>query len=176
MALAYENLDVTTRRLMLEELERDVANKTVYESRRLTPQGLAEWVGLLRDAIRNGSDATLAAVIRARGLMKDVEEARTRSGGVTVKRVPVTAPDTLAEGEFNHYYVRGLCRRVMDAGAARVIVYRAKNVEVPRSESEAKIGTAMDADGLLRDLRTHHGVDTALGVPPGPNSGLSVKL
>lgn len=29
---------------------------------------------------------------------------------------------------------------------------------------------------MLDDLRTHVGVDTALGLPPGPNSGLSVRL
>ena len=31
-------------------------------------------------------------------------------------------------------------------------------------------------DALLRDLRSHPGVETSLGLPPGPNSGLSVQL
>lgn len=47
---------------------------------------------------------------------------------------------------------------------------------VARSASEAMIGSHIDPHALLEDLRTHQGIDTALGLPPGPNSGLSVKL
>jgi hypothetical protein len=45
-----------------------------------------------------------------------------------------------------------------------------------RSASEAKIGTQVDARALLADLRSHQGLEPALGLPPGPNSGLSVEL
>ena len=55
-------------------------------------------------------------------------------------------------------------------------VYRAKAVAVPRAESEAKIGTMIDVQALLNGRRIHQGMDTALGLPPGPNSGLSVRL
>jgi hypothetical protein len=40
-----------------------------------------------------------------------------------------------------------------------------------------KINTKISAKLLLDDLRnSSQGVDTALGLPPGPNSGLSAKL
>ena len=39
--------------------------------------------------------------------MKSHEYMRSRSGKIKVAKVPVTAPETLAEGEFNRYYVRG---------------------------------------------------------------------
>ena len=90
--------------------------------------------------------------------------------------VPYTAPETLAEGEFNRFYARGLCRRAIEEGTSQLIVYRAKQVMNARSASQAKIGTKISAKELLQDLRTHPGVDTALGLPQGPNSGLSVKL
>jgi hypothetical protein len=38
------------------------------------------------------------------------------------------------------------------------------------------IGRRLNAQALLGDLRKHVGVDTALGLPPGPNSGLSGRL
>jgi hypothetical protein len=57
-----------------------------------------------------------------------------------------------------------------------VFVYRAKEVVNPRAESVALIGKSLPAKQLLDDLRTNIGTDTALGLPPGPNSGLSVKL
>lgn len=174
MALAYKNLDPDTRRLMLEEVELDVAHGTVYVSRRLTPSGTTQWAGLLRQAIRAGSDDTLAASLA--GLMNDVEEARSPRGGTTTRRVPVTAPETLAEGEFNRYYARAVCRRAMELGVAHVVVYRAKAVARARPESEMRVGSAVPTLRLLDDLRANIGVDTALGIPAGPNSGLSVSL
>jgi hypothetical protein len=88
----------------------------------------------------------------------------------------VNAHEMLAEGEFNRFYIRALCLRAIEDGVSEVIVYRAKDVEHARSESQQKIGSRVAAELLLRDLRTHVGVDTALGLPPGPNSGLSVHL
>jgi len=43
-------------------------------------------------------------------------------------------------------------------------------------ESVALVGTTPSAAALLEDLRTHIGMNTALRLPPGPNSGLSVHL
>jgi len=45
-----------------------------------------------------------------------------------------------------------------------------------RPESQRMIGNTISAKALLDDLRAHIGVDTALGLPAGPNSGLSVRL
>jgi hypothetical protein len=82
----------------------------------------------------------------------------------------------LAEGEFNRYYCRGLCQRALEVGIEEVEVYRAKAVTTPRPESQRLIGRRLSARSLLNDLRTSQGVEPALGVPPGPNSGLSVRL
>lgn len=108
--------------------------------------------------------------------MKSTEQRRKPKGGVTTARVPVTAAETLAEGEFNRFYARGLCRRALEDSIRELIVYRAKEVRNPRPESVAMIGRRVDPTALLGDLRTHPGVEPALGLPPGPNSGLSVRL
>lgn len=57
-----------------------------------------------------------------------------------------------------------------------LVVYCAKQVTTPRRESEMKIGSRVAPRVLLEDIRTHPGVDTALRLPPRPNSGLSVRL
>ncbi|BEE07817.1 hypothetical protein [Aeromonas dhakensis] len=57
-----------------------------------------------------------------------------------------------------------------------VQVYRGKNVANARSESKQMIGQIISPKELLDDLRTNVGVDTALGLPAGPNSGLTIKL
>jgi hypothetical protein len=88
----------------------------------------------------------------------------------------VNAHEMLAEGEFNRFYIRAICLRAIEDGVPEVIVYRAKPVEHARAESEQKIGKGVAPEALLRDLRAHPGIDTALGLPQGPNSGLSVYL
>lgn len=171
MALQLENLDDRTRRYMLEELERDLASGTLYRSPRLSDRGWTDWPALLRAAIESGNDMTLADSLRVPGRLK---VARPRRTG-TPARLPRTAAQTLAEGEFNRFYIRGVCRRTVDDGIKEVEVYRAKRVRQPRPESQAKIGTRISAAEYLEDLRTHSGEEPEFGFPR-PNSGLSVRL
>src|SRR5258708_27960913 len=160
---------------MLEEIERDITNDQLYLSPRLSGAGLADYPNLIRDAARGYDDEWLAENLRNNGRLNASEQRRTKSG-VTMVKVPITAPETLSEGEFNRFYARGLCRLALNSGIPTLQVYRAKAVMVARSASEAMIGSEIEAAALLGDLRTHQGVDTALGLPPAPNSGLSVKL
>lgn len=82
----------------------------------------------------------------------------------------------MGEGEFGRYYARGLCRRAIDEGIAELEVYRAKAVMEPRPGSQAKIGLRVDPTTILKDLRQTQGVEPALGLPPGPNSGLTLRI
>ena len=87
------------------------------------------------------------------------------------------AAEVLGEGEFNRYYIRGLARRAIEDDISTLVVYRAKPARNPRPESEALVETALAPQELLEDLRAHPGDELpALGVPSGPNSGLSVRL
>jgi len=176
MGLDYKNLDERTRTLMLAEIEQDIAGETLFLSENLNQQGQTDYPNLIRAAARSGSDVTLGAAIRDR--LNPYEKPRKlKSGGFS--KPPAmrrNAHEMLAEGEFNRFYIRALCLRAIEDGIPEVIVYRAKAVENPRSESQQKIGQPVPVDALLHDLRMHPGVDTALGLPSGPNSGLCVRL
>jgi hypothetical protein len=176
VALELANLDNETRRHMLSEVEHDLAAGTLYNGRYLSDLGVEHYPRLLREAIEDGTDQSLAASLSAPGLFAETYQKRKPSGGYTISKVPHTAPITLAEGEFNRFYLRGLCQRAIAAGGQTIEIYRARGSVTPRPESEAMIGRRLDADKLLVDLREHVGVDTALGLPPGPNSGLSGRL
>lgn len=176
MGLAYENLDERTRIFMLEEIEMDIANGSVYVSNYLNEAGAAAWFDLLKEAAKNGTDDQLAAAIRDGQYLKIEVQRKKPSGGFTMARVPYTAHETMGEGEFGRYYVRGLCRRAIDEEIAELVVYRAKPVAQPRLGSEEKIGTRVAPLDILEDLRTTPGVEPLLGLPPGPNSGLTLRL
>lgn len=171
MPLNYENLDVTTRKFMQEEIKNDTAKGVLYISNRLNEQGKTLWPSLLLEAAKSGNDASLASKLRSERALKTTELRQEKSVAV-----PVTAADTLSEGEFNRYYARGVCLHAISNGSSEVTAYRARTSGSPRASSEAKIGHKYNAKKLLEDLRAHPGVDTALGLPNGPNSGLSVKL
>lgn len=176
MGLDYRNLDERTRKLMLAEIERDIAANTLYLSDNLNPQGRIDYPDLIRNAAKSGDDVGLAADISSR--LNAYEKPRQLKSG-KLSKPPVmrsSAHEMLAEGEFNRFYIRAICLRAIEDGISEVVVYRAKSVQHARSESERKIGQLVPAEPLLRDLREHPGVDTALGLPPGPNSGLSVQL
>ncbi|MEK6397323.1 MAG: hypothetical protein V4734_04495, partial [Terriglobus sp.] len=134
------------------------------------------WPIMLEDAARSGNDDTLAFAISSDRCLHDKYEKRKPKGGMTWAAVPYTAPQTLGEGEFNRFYARGLCARAIAEGVNHLEVYRAKAVEQPRFESEQKIGQLVDPALILADLRVTQGVEPALGLPPGPNSGLTLRV
>lgn len=175
MSFNFENLDSRTRELMLEELSNDIKNGTLYISPRLNEKGKKIYPELLRKAIISGNELSLAEDLR-NNYMNETEQRKKPNGGFTIAKIPYNAHIMLAEGEFNRFYIRAICRRTIEETSASIEVYRAKEVSNPRPESERKIGSIIEPKKLLDDLRTHPGVDTALGLPSGPNSGLSVRL
>ncbi|HLF75026.1 MAG TPA: hypothetical protein VI524_11805 [Anaerolineales bacterium] len=177
MALYYENLDERTRQLMLDEMEYDSAHNQLHISPFLSGQGQRDYANLLREALESGSDETLAQSLREHRRILRTLPRRNPKGGYSISATPENAAQVLAESEFNRYYIRALARRAIEDGIQELVVYRAKPVANPRPESEAKVETTVPPEELLEDLRSHPGDEPpVLGVPAGPNSGLSVRL
>jgi hypothetical protein len=174
--LDLPHLDERTRRLMLEEVDYDLAAGTLYVSPRLSNTGVVNYVTLLKQAVRAHDDSWLAEQLSRGKRLRATEYRRKRTGGFSIVRVPVTAARIIAEEEINRFYVRAVCRLALEDGVGRVVVYRAREARQPRPESEEMIGKSLDARQLLDDLRRHAGTDPVLRMPPGPGSGLSVRL
>jgi len=176
MGINYENLDDLTRKLMLQEVDLDISRGKLYKSKNLNAEGEENYETALKEAIKQYDDTWLADELRHKEYIRAFKQRRKPKGGFTTVRVPINAPETLAEGEFNRFYIRGLCLRVIDAGINEVEIYRGKQVSQPRPESTAMVGKKIPAEALLRDLRESTGVETSLGLPPGPNSGLTARI
>ena len=177
MALYLENLDDRTRQLMLEELEYDIAHNQLHISPFLSGQGQRDYAFLLREALQNGTDESLAENLREHRRIIRTQPRRQPKGGYSIAATPENAAQVLAESEFNRYYIRGLARRAIEDGIEELVIYRAKPAKNPRPESESRVETSISPQELLDDLRAHPGDEPpTLGVPSGPNSGLSVRL
>lgn len=165
------DIESATRKYMLAELDRDEENSGPYLSVRLSPEGVRVYAQLLRDALSNGSDETLEAALSRPRIFNPTEA--YGPGKTKTRKMNTKAPQILAEGEFNRFYIRGLCAQICAEGGGEVEVYRARESSWARPESEALIGTCIDATRLLEDLREHTGEPPDL--LPEVNSGLSVR-
>ena len=174
MPLQYETLDPTTRRYALAELDRDLASGSVITPERLRPASVEEYQRLLRDALRYYDDLWLEE--RIPDLLVDFELRRTPSGGQTTAKLPETAARMLAEGDFNRYYMRGVCARAVDEGRLEVEVYRARLSLEPRPESAELEGRRLSPAALLEELRALTAGTLAEATLGRPNSGLSVRM
>jgi hypothetical protein len=177
MSLNFENLDDRTRGLMLDEMEYDVAHNQLHISPFLSGQGQRDYGNLLREALQSGNDESLANSLREHRRILRTLPRRNPKGGYSIVATPENAAQVLAESEFNRYYIRAVARRAIEDGVAELVIYRAKHVRSPRPESQARLETSLPPRALLEDLRAHPGDEPPmLGVPAGPNSGLSVRL
>ena len=177
MALSLHNLNPSVRTLMLNEFNLDLEPRRIYESPRLTPIGREHWDYLLKNAIESGDDNTLAYELLRGHYLRDSEiKHSSRGKPYTANINKPAAAEMLAEGEFNRYYIRAVALLAINSNVTSLEIYRAKPVNQPRPESLRRTGHLVNAQSLLTDLRKNIGVDTALGVPAGPNSGLSVRI
>lgn len=174
MALTFRNLDLLTRKHMINEIQSDIDADIVYISNYLNPKGKEHWAIKLLESAKNHDDSWLEDEISKNNMLEQYHTRKKPSGGTTQAKVPVNAPQTLAEGEFNRYYARGVCLAAIELNIDEVEVYRARHSENPRAQSQALLGRRYSPTTILDDIRLSSGVETALGVPPGPNSGLTI--
>jgi hypothetical protein len=170
----FENLDGNTRAAMLEAIEEAERSNNIYYSTRFNEAGNKQWLALLRQAAQEHNEHWLAYQLEANGLMKDFEGAHKPTGGYTIKHVPHTAAETMAEGQFNRFYILGLCKRARAEGISQLVVYRAKERSDPRPESQSLIGTRLSIEEIESQLKETRASFKSQLVKP--NSGISVKL
>lgn len=170
----FTKLDAKTRTLMVEEIDLAQQSDNIYFSARFNALGNAGWGQWLKDAATQYDEHWLAFRLEVEGAMNHLETAAKPKGGYTVKHVPDTAAETMAEGQFNRFYMAAICRRSIDEGRATVRVYRAKHRSDPRPGSQSLDGTTRDANGLLEELRSKaRSLNCDL---LKPNSGLSIDF
>jgi len=159
---------------MKEEIDLAASNNEIYFSARFNSIGSEQWITWLTEAAQSHDEHWLAYQIEAAGGMKDYEGRAKPLGGYNVAHVPHTAAETMAEGQFNRFYIAAICKCAIGQGCHEVMVYRARQRGEPRAESRALEGTKMKSQTLLEQVR---GKQTSFKCDLlKPNSGLSVCL
>ena len=175
MPLHLENLDYeNVRELMLNEFESDVRTGRIFLSNRLKKSAHTTYLDSMKTAIKSGDDDSCASQLEMNNCFEEYETKQVK-GKLIKSKVPYSACSTLSEGEFNRFYLRGICIKAVEE-EKEIEIYRAKRVAEARPDSNQKIGTRRDPATLLADLRTNIGANLIEGVPSGPNSGLSGKI
>jgi hypothetical protein len=175
LTLNLENLNDDVRTFMLAEVEQDEASGSLYMSKRFNAHGHEVYPALLKEAIQRHDDAWLANELLKANAFKAVEHG-SAWGKPSMGRVDRTAHETLAEGQFNTFYMRGLCRYAVAHGITTLEFYRAGEVFQERPESHARVGQQFSPETILRDLAAPFGTRTETGLPPEPNSTLSLRI
>ena len=112
----FEELDDTTRQWMLEEFHKEKASGEPYLSPWLSETGHEVFLQAMENAIVDGFDETLSYDLSHPSYWKSHEP-----DGKVIS--PFQHPKRLAASEFNTWYVRGLCRRLMEEGETECQVY-----------------------------------------------------
>lgn len=170
----FLDMNDALRLIMVKEINDAIAKGLLYYSKRFTDTGKARWPELLLAAAQSAhNEHGLAYRLEDINAMKEFERRTTPLGAYSVVYVPHTAAQTLADAEFNRYYMRAVCTRAQAEGK-RVTVYRACTRANARPESEALIGQSFDPSEV-------HAAISEL--PSGsshelvrPNSGLSLRI
>jgi len=157
------------RKFMLDELNSDIQSDNLYLSSRLNKTGQERYLEFMRDAIQFGSEATLRTSLESGNFFNPTYERQGKS-----VKMPSNAAQLLAQGEYNRYYIRGICLKALNDNLESVEIYRARESSYVRPESEMKIGEKINAKALLEDLRSTVGQEP--NILPEINSGLSVHI
>ena len=170
MPMHYAELDEKTRAIMLSEFAAEQAGGNPYLSKGLSTHGKTVFPQLLRDAIRHGTEVSLAATLADANLWEPMETYVRESVSRERKRNIQQSSERLATTEFSTWYVRGLARRLMDEGVMKCQVYRGAQ---PKWEP----GECVKHEGLMLDVKTVYDNHRVRYWPePGNKEALSIPL
>lgn len=166
MGLHYGQINETLRRFMLQEFEQGGH----YISPRLNEAGRARWIGLLKDALQYHTDVWLERELIRRNCFVATEYLRSSMGKTVTRAInQEQVAKTLAEGEYNRFYLRALCVAAKARGITHLIVTQGRVLPNAAPESRKSVNTPVEVNALLHTLRNngYRHVDTALGAPDG---------
>ncbi len=179
MAMNFEELDETTRHYMLGEFEAEEAGGHPYRSPNLNANGLAAFPDVMRSAIQQGNEQTLADVLNDPSLWNETEPWTRLGVPQEPRRINVRQQsERLALTEFNTWYVRGLSRRLLEEGVAECEVFRGEEPKWEPAECAEHEGLRLPVQEVYDGHRARYWPTEnpeAISVPFGPNCHHTIR-
>ena len=179
MSMNYAELDEKTRAIMLSEFDAEQAGGNPYRSKALSAKGQELFPQLIRDAIKGGTEVSLAAAFSDASLWDPIE--KFMRDGVARERnrdIPKSA-ERIALTEFSTWYVRGLARRLMDEGVEKCQVCRGAQPKWEPGDCAKHEGLILDVKSVYDNHRARYwpepGNKTALSIPLAPGCPHVIK-
>jgi len=179
MSFKFEQLESETRKWMLTEFEAEQKDGC-YIGKALSQQGRVVFPHLMRNAIMEGNEETLATSLLNESYWMDTEPYQ-RDGVLRFRRINVKqAAERLAITEFNTWYVRGLTRRAIEEGIRSCEVYRAAEPKWQPAECAIHEGAVVDVQVIYEGHRAKYwpepGNPAAISIPFGPGCHHTIRL
>ena len=162
----FEDLDVTTRQWMLEEFQQEYNSANPYYGKALTEAGRRAFINEMERVIQdpNGNEVALAMALSVPSYWINHPESNAQRLAIT---------------EFNTWYVRGLCRRLIEENVEFCEIYRAGPAAEPRAECTSWEGRQFKVREVYDGHRVRYwplpGNPNAFSIPAGPNCHHSIK-
>ncbi len=176
MSYKYEDLVEETRKLMVAELEADIASKSLHVNEWVQDEHHDTYIELLKSALQSGTEFDLEQEVRSKGILKERYTWHRPDGRTATVKVPEMAAKNLACGDFNRFYMRAICLKAKSQKQKEATVYRAMKTEHHMLESNSKVGNPVEVDELMKSLKRGESLESYLRLPPGPISGLTIKV
>ncbi len=170
----FIDLNSQTRLFMLDAIIDAENSNNIYFSSRFNEKGKKEWIPLIKQAAQEHNEHWLAFQIEANELFKDYEGKNKRFFTYSNEYIPHFAAEIFAEGQFNRFYILGLCKFAKSKGISYLIVYRAKESKNPRDESQSLIDAQLSIDEIESQLKDIQSSFKSKLVQP--NSGICMRL
>lgn len=176
----FDELDEITRHWMMREFLAEEESRNPYRSTRLSQTGLGNFPELMKEAILNGNEESLAKSLLNPSYWKSSEVAHSSKGKTFVRSFDIqTVAETLAKTEFNTWYIRGLAKRLIEEGEEECEVYRAASADDPRVEClqhEGKIYKVIEVyNGHRAKYWPRPGNPNIFSMPIGTNCHHTIK-
>jgi hypothetical protein len=179
MSMNYTELDEKTRTIMLSEFEAELAGENPYISKALSIRGKQLFPQLMRSAIEQGTEDSLAATLFDDNYW-DPFETYTRGGISRQRRRNMQqSAERLATTEFSTWYVRGLAKRLIDEGVKECIIYRGAQPKWEPGECSIHEGQIVDIQTIYNNHRARYwpkpGNQDLFSIPFGPGCHHIIK-
>ena len=176
----FEELNPQTRRYMVEEFRAEQLSANPYRPKVLTPAGEAVFVGIMEEHLANGTEATLMVALSPPRYWVEHGVRNTKKGPVPYFLPSAQRARVFALTDFNTWYVRALCRVLMEAGIADCEAYRAEVAYEPRGECANLEGQILSVAEVYQGHRARYHPEgskdpDALSIPVGPNCHHSIR-